>query len=79
MDEKLVLAGIITIFVGMVLIIIGSMSGIGKDNVKFGFGGFIGPFPFGFANDPKILKLVISILILAFALILFSLLIRFRF
>jgi len=57
--------GIIIVFLGVLLILIGSFFG-GKEETKFGFGGFIGPIPFGFANDPRILVVVLIVALLLF-------------
>ncbi len=56
----LVFAGMIVIFIGIALILIGSLSG-GEGRAKFAVGGFIGPIPFGFANDKGLMYLVIAI------------------
>mgnify|MGYP000073553998 FL=1 len=70
MEEALITAGIALIFIGMVLLIAGTLAA-GKSNVKFAVGGFIGPFPFGFANSEEMLRLVL--LLTLFALIFFTL------
>ena len=57
--ENLVLIGFVVIVIGIILILIGSLSG--KADVKVGIGGFIGPLPFGWANDPKILPWIIAL------------------
>ncbi len=57
--ENFASIGFVLILIGILIIIIGSISG--KPDVKFGFGGFIGPIPFGFANDPRMLWIVIGI------------------
>ncbi len=69
MSENLILVGFALLFVAIILIIVGVSSG--KTEAKFGFGGFFGPIPFGFANDPRMLWLVI--LISAVLLLLFIL------
>ncbi len=68
MSESLILLGTVLLLVGFILVIAGFGS---KGEAKFGFGGFIGPIPFGFANDPKMLWVVMAIsagLILLFIL-----------
>ncbi len=55
------LIGIILIFMGMILVIISSLLSAGKGEVKVAVGGFIGPIPFGWANDPRMLKWIIII------------------
>lgn len=67
MPEALIILGFILLFIAVVLIVIGIISS-GKMETKFAFGGFIGPLPFGFANDPKLLwaVIIISVLIIVF-------------
>lgn len=72
MSENLIVIGFVLLFIAILLIIVG-MIGSGKVETKFGFGGFIGPFPFGFANDPKMLWFVIIISIILLILFLFPL------
>ena len=68
--ENLALIGVILLIIGIILILVGSLQG----NVKVGVGGFIGPLPFGFANDPRMLQLVIILtIIIAAVFILFLL------
>lgn len=81
--QYLIPAGMLFVFVGMILIIIGSFfgaSGSGRQKndsndssagAKIAVGGFIGPIPFGFANDRRMMYFVIG---LAFALIIFYIL-----
>jgi len=61
--EQLISLGVITVFIGVVLIVIGGILSAtkSKDKVGFAFGGFIGPIPFGFANREDLLKFVIVI------------------
>lgn len=65
METNLVTLGILLIFIGFVLLFTGSM---GKGDTKVGVGGFIGPIPFGWANDPEMMKFVIAITIIAAAI-----------
>ena len=73
MTEQLISLGLAVIFVGIILVIVGSLvSTKSKDKVGFAFGGFIGPIPFGFANKKELLYLIISlsiILIIAFLIL----------
>lgn len=64
--QQLVAIGIVVVFAGIVLIIIGSLLGAGKGEAKFAVGGFIGPIPFGFANDKAMLYAVIAIAMIVF-------------
>ncbi len=72
MQEKIfLLSGVLLIILGFFLIIISPLPRLlaGKADLKneageeirtkIGFGGFIGPIPFGWANDKKMLYLVI--------------------
>ena len=59
-DMGLIGIGIALIFIGFLVVMIGMLmqsfggEGASKDtNAKFSFGGFIGPFPFGFGNDKQ--------------------------
>jgi len=58
MEINLAVIGVIVIIIGIILVV---LSGLQSKNVKVGFGGFIGPVPFGWANDPQMLKWVIVI------------------
>jgi len=69
MQEKLLLIGIIFIFLGVLLTIISAF--MGSKKVDFAFGGFIGPIPFGWATNEKALFLLIFIMFLALFLLLF--------
>ena len=66
MEERIVLLGFALIFIGMLVIIIGSLSGErGRNNTTgFAFGGFIGPIPFGWATEKPLLYMVIAISII---------------
>lgn len=57
-EINLVAVGIILIFLGIIVIFLAAAN---SKDVKVGFGGFIGPIPFGWANDPQMLKLVMII------------------
>jgi uncharacterized membrane protein len=74
MEEQLIIIGFLTVFIGIALIIIGSILTATKSKqtkVEWGFGGFIGPIPFGAASREDILKviMVISLLFFIFFLI----------
>ena len=72
--ENLVVIGFVLLFIAIVLIIIG-MSG--KGETKVAVGGFIGPIPFGWANEPKLLWAIITltaIVAIVFALLRFGVL-----
>ncbi|MBI2674998.1 MAG: hypothetical protein HYX24_00955 [Candidatus Aenigmarchaeota archaeon] len=63
MSETFVLAGILLIFIGIFLVLIGSMMQASKTEgkVSVGIGGFIGPIPFGFSNSKEMLYMVIAV------------------
>ncbi len=70
--EKLIIAGFIVMFIGILLIVVGSigLALFGKvkaKNVDIGIGGFIGPIPFGFFTSKKIF--LIWLLFLIFTII----------
>lgn len=58
--EQLVPIGIALVFIGFILIAVGSVSQ-SKGDVHVGFGGFIGPIPFGWATSKPMLCAVIGI------------------
>lgn len=69
--EQLIAVGFIFILIGIFLIIIGSILSSGKGETKIAVGGFIGPVPFGFANEKNMLYLVMFISLIMFILFLF--------
>ena len=69
--DNLVVLGFIAVIIGVVLIVVGALQG---GNAKVAVGGFIGPIPFGWANDPRMLQLVIALSLVALVVfIIFSL------
>ncbi|MCW1296780.1 MAG: DUF131 domain-containing protein [Candidatus Parvarchaeota archaeon] len=70
MEYKLISFGIVFIFIGFILLLIGSLLTGTKEDVKFSFVGFIGPFPFGFSNSKEMLYFSIAIGLIIFLLIL---------
>lgn len=69
MNEYLIPLGIVFIFVGILLISVGTIFGSGTtSNTKVAFGGFIGPLPFGFANDKGVLYALIGMMAFVFVL-----------
>ena len=60
MQEKLLLIGVVFILIGILITIIASFFG-GK-KVEYAFGGFIGPIPFGWASNEKMLIWILIIL-----------------
>ena len=72
MEEQLIPIGFLLIFVGIVIIMIGSLLSTSKSKtrVEWGFGGFIGPIPFGAASRGDILKLIMIVSLFFFILFL---------
>lgn len=64
--ERLVNIGIILLFVSIILIVIGGLSG--KGDSKVAVGGFIGPIPFGFMNDKRMLIPLIVLFVVGIVL-----------
>lgn len=60
----LILAGVIVLLAAALL--------SAKGEAKVAVGGFIGPLPFGFANDPRLLWLVLAIAVAMVFIFLFS-------
>ncbi len=76
MPQELVLAGIILLFIALVLIIVGSVLSAEKEErkIEVGIGGFIGPVPFGWASSPDMLKwimVITAIVMIGFVLVTF--------
>jgi len=65
---RLEIFGLILIIIGIIFIALSATGG------KFAFVGFIGPIPFGFGNDTKLIKtvLIISIIIILIIMIAFG-------
>ncbi len=53
MSEKIILTGTLLIFIGILIVVIGSILTIQSSNTKtnLAIGGFIGPIPFGFFSS----------------------------
>ena len=67
MENLVVLLGAVVILIGILLILIGSLMNGEKSEIKVGFGGFIGPIPFGFANEKGMLCTVIVLIAVTLA------------
>lgn len=62
MDQSITLIGIAVVFIGMIILIIGSiLGGEGGSKTEWGVGGFIGPIPFGWASSPQMLRIILAI------------------
>ena len=79
--EQLTSIGILTIFVGFILVLAGAFLSALKSpketdsKTKFAIAGFIGPIPFGFGNDRNMVWLVV---VLSLVLLLFWLFVSVR-
>ncbi|MBW2964178.1 DUF131 domain-containing protein [Candidatus Woesearchaeota archaeon] len=67
MIEYIVPLGILFIFLGIIIVFVGSVLQQGsqkttdnKSNIHVGVGGFIGPIPFGFANSKTALYITLG-------------------
>ncbi|MEM5798695.1 MAG: DUF131 domain-containing protein [Candidatus Aenigmatarchaeota archaeon] len=68
MDMDIAFIGILLIVIGFLILLFAAK----PEKVEWGFGGFIGPIPFGFASSKTALWVVIAITILV-AVTLFAL------
>ena len=67
MEQELISIGFILLFIGLFLIVLGGISG-GSGKSYVAVGGFVGPIPFGFANNPRMLRIITIITICLFIL-----------
>ncbi len=65
MQQNLISIGILLIFLGFILLFIGSLFGAKTDS-KVAVVGLLGPIPFGFGNDKRlfVITLVIAIILM---------------
>ncbi|MBW2972256.1 DUF131 domain-containing protein [Candidatus Woesearchaeota archaeon] len=78
MIQYIVPVGMLFIFLGVIIVLVGSMlmagqqseggSKSGKSGVHVGVGGFIGPIPFGFATSRTMLYIVIGAAVFFFVM-----------
>jgi uncharacterized membrane protein len=67
--QDLVLLGFVLLVIAVALIVAGSA--LSTKEARFAVGGFIGPIPFGWASDPRMLWfLIVLLLVLALLFIL---------
>jgi len=74
MEEQLVIIGFLVVFIGIIIIFIGSFLSASKSKeskFEWGIGGFIGPIPFGFGNNPKMVYLIMIVSLILFILFFF--------
>ncbi len=62
-QQTLIQAGVLVVFIGFIIIFLGSLAGANKENTKFSVFGLVGFIPFGFANDKKLFAASIVITI----------------
>lgn len=71
--DLLILAGVIFILLGFGMVFAGALTQAkeGGSKIKIAGGGFIGPIPFGFANDKAMFYVVVGLLAFFFVLWIF--------
>ncbi len=72
--EYLIIIGVLLIIIGFISVLFGSIMGAKEGaKAKVAVGGFIGPIPFGFGNDKRLVWIVTALSIVLFlAWLLFS-------
>jgi len=73
MGEQLIPIGFLVIVMGIIIVFIGIVLMASKSKnvkVEWGFGGFIGPIPFGAASREDILKMIMIVSLIFFILFL---------
>jgi uncharacterized protein (TIGR00304 family) len=71
MNQQLITIGMLVVFVGIALVIVGSLIGAktaDRTQSKVAVGGIIGFIPFGFGNDKRLVIAMIAITVLLFVL-----------
>ncbi|MEK6934868.1 MAG: hypothetical protein AABW46_03245 [Nanoarchaeota archaeon] len=63
---SLIQLGMFILFLGIILIFLGSFSQSKSSDTKVAVGGFIGPIPFGFLNDKRLFPVLVGLIILGF-------------
>ena len=76
MAQSLISLGILIIFIGFIIVLIGALTAAPKGETKVAVGGFVGFIPFGFANDKRLLWIVLGIMS---ALVLFFIILPYLF
>jgi len=71
MKVNLLVVGLALILIGILIVIFSSLSGTEKYETKIAVGGFVGPIPFGWANDPKMFKWILVLIAAVAALFFF--------
>lgn len=67
-QQQIIPIGLFFIIVGFFIIFFGSIFLGQKSDAKYSFVGFVGPFPFGFGNDKKLLfyTLLVGVVLIVF-------------
>lgn len=70
MRESLIPIGLFLIFLGFMIVFIGSLMQTtdSKSNIKIAAGGFIGIIPFGFASDKRSYYMLLTLMVLSLVL-----------
>jgi len=68
MKNQLIFIGMFLLVIGIFLLIVGSILNAKTDKVRFSFFGLVGPIPFGFANDKRMLyfSIILTLVLLIF-------------
>lgn len=61
-NYSLVSIGIFVILIGFMLVFLGALSSSNTKDTKVAVGGFIGFIPFGFANDKRMMWVLIALM-----------------
>ena len=61
-NYSLVSIGVLVIFIGFILVFLGALSSSNTKDTKVAVGGFIGFIPFGFANDKRMMGVLIALM-----------------
>ncbi|MBU5678292.1 MAG: DUF131 domain-containing protein [Candidatus Nanoarchaeia archaeon] len=75
-SNSIMIAGVVLIFIGILLILFSLIIGETTGRTKFSIGGFIGPLVFGFGNDPKMVRFAVIVSLIMLALFLAFLFLR---
>lgn len=67
MQEQFVTAGFVLIIIGIMLIMVGGISGTTRGESKWAVGGFIGPLPICFASSPGMMRLLLIVMLVMVA------------
>ena len=78
MEKFWIFLSFVMVFIGlMLIIIIGLVGGEDRTEADVAVGGFVGPVPFGFASSPGMLKFLIVMLAVMFAIVILPILMKY--